>query len=102
MINSIISWTSAILFIIATRKISGKNASNPKVRLKALWLYLIGSFFLISFALSLGAWKFIFFLNIEGLDSSALVVSQSFIAVYNIRGIINCKREINDKKYLDR
>ena len=94
IISLIVEWVSTILFIIATKKMSGKYASNPKVRLRALWMFLIGSSCLITFALFLGAWKFILYFDLDSVSGVGLLVGQSFIVYYDIGGIINCKKEL--------
>jgi len=96
MIVLIFEWLSTILFIIATRKMSGEEASSAKVRLKALWMYLIGSCCLIIFALFLGAWKFLLYFSLESLTGLGLITAQVVIAIYDIRGIRNCRREMNE------
>ena len=98
MISLVVEWLSTILFIVATKKMSGKNASNPKVRLIALWMYLIGSCCLITFALFLGAWRFIFYLDFNSISGLGLITGQAFIIVYDTRGIIYCRREIREIK----
>lgn len=92
----VVEWVSTMLFIIATKKMTGELASDPRVRLKALWMYLIGSCCLITFALFLGAWKFILYLDIYSLSGLGLLTGQSFIVYYNTKGIIICRRKINE------
>ena len=91
-----VEWLSTMLFIVATRKMSGELASDPRVRLRALILYTIGSCCLIAFALFLGAWKFILYLDVDSISGLGLLTGQSFIVYYDIKGILNCRREINE------
>jgi len=98
MIELIVEWLFSILFIMGTRIMAGKKASDPIARLRALWMFVIGGFFLIIFALFLGAWRFIIYFDLNNIRGMGLLVSQSVLTIYDIRGIIYCRREIHEIK----
>lgn len=75
------------MFIIATYFITSKKASDPRIRLKSLILYLIGSCCLIVFSMLL-------MFSFGDFTGFGIITAQSYIAIRDVKGIINCKKEI--------
>jgi len=76
----ILDWSGTIFVLIAAFIIGGKKASIPKVRLIGLVFFLTANALWVPMAIILQTW--------------GLLMSQVILVLINLRGIINCIKEM--------
>jgi len=82
MITDILQWTSTFFFIFGAIFYSSTKASNPKTRIRGFTLFEVGSAAYIVCNIYLALWGF--------------VLTQIVFAFIDLRGIINCYKEIKN------
>lgn len=88
MILIILDWIGTVFVVFGSFLITLKKARKPKIRLFALSSYLISNIFWIPFAIMLRTY--------------GLLITQIFLFIINLRGIINCYKESKMEKKLKR
>lgn len=76
--KEILDFGGTVLIILASLILTSKTASNPKIRIKALLLFLGSNILWIPFAILLGTPWFL--------------ITQCILLILNIKGIIYCKK----------
>jgi len=78
-----IGWIGSILVLSGLLLISSKKASNPEIRLKGFIGCVIGCIMLSIISFYINAYD--------------LLITNIGVSIINIRGLINCKKEIIKK-----
>jgi len=76
----IFEWIGTIFVLIGGLLITSKRASNPKIREVALFAYIVGTIAFGIFAYFIGAY--------------GLLLTQTVFFFINVRGVINCIKEM--------
>jgi len=85
MLITILDWVGTIFILIGNLIITSKLASKPKTRLFAISFYLVSNITWIPFAIM--------------LETYGLLITQILLLFMNIKGIINCYKEMNKYEY---
>ena len=88
MIVEILDWSGTILIIIAAFIIAHRKASNPNIRIKGLWLFFISNIVWIPLG---------FILNTPGF-----LLTQCILLAIDVKGIINCNKELRKDGRINR
>lgn len=76
-------WLSTIFFLSGAFFYTGKKASNPKIRIYSFMFYMVGGVIFITLNLIYKSYPF--------------AITQIVFTIMDVRGIINCKREIKNE-----
>lgn len=81
---TLIEWLSTFFFLIGAYYYSGNKASDPKTRIRAFVFYNIGGIIFITLNLYYQSYPF--------------ATTQIIFTILDVRGIINCKKEIKNER----
>ena len=79
---TMIEWLSTIFFLTGAFIYTGKRQNQPKIRIYGFSFYIVGGLIFIALNLYYGSYAF--------------STTQIIFTVFDVRGIINCRREIKD------
>jgi hypothetical protein len=82
MITEIIDWTGTVMVLIAAFVFAMKKAYKPKLRLIGFSFFLLSNCVWIPLGIILQTWGFL--------------LTQIVLVVINIKGVVNCWKEIKE------